>query len=388
MAFEYQPHNVVVQSSGRTYYVDPTIGNDGNAGTLSSPFASLIKGVSVLGAGDTLLVKNGVYTPWQGSTKNLYISKQGTASNYVVIAAYPGHRPVIRVNTNNGVEIMNSAFLEFRGFEITGAGGNGLSLFGWANSFVRIVDNIVHDVSNHGIAVANADHVLVLRNKVWRVTGRSWDAGIIVTSPKDIASPKDSSGYGIVVAENEVFGNRNWAGGEGVMLSWSNGYGKETLVANNVLHNNGGRGVFANRYNRALILHNTLSGNNQEPSVAGGNGEVTLLLSDACQVFANVLDARTSAYGMASHRFGQPYISQVGNNLIHGYRTAAVLADGLTVDPANVEGDPLLDANFFKPLSPASPAVDAALAIRVAVDRDHVARPKGSAADLGAFESF
>src|ERR1035437_9778346 len=56
---------------GATYYISPT-GNDNNSGTQAQPWATYPQAVSVVVAGDTVLVQSGIYSAaananWYGS---------------------------------------------------------------------------------------------------------------------------------------------------------------------------------------------------------------------------------------------------------------------------------------------------------------------------------
>lgn len=71
---DYMLHNRFAQTgTGAIYFVDNNhpSSSDINPGTADSPFKTLQRGVNVLSAGDTLLVKNGYYTPTADLYKNL-----------------------------------------------------------------------------------------------------------------------------------------------------------------------------------------------------------------------------------------------------------------------------------------------------------------------------
>ncbi|MHC4439822.1 MAG: DUF1565 domain-containing protein, partial [Planctomycetota bacterium] len=71
---------------GTTYFVDANNPNarDTNPGTESQPFKTIGKATPLLQAGDTLLIRAGVYR------ESVTLSKSGTASNPITIMAYPG----------------------------------------------------------------------------------------------------------------------------------------------------------------------------------------------------------------------------------------------------------------------------------------------------------
>jgi hypothetical protein len=78
------------------YYVD-TKDSDSNPGTLASPFASLQKGVSAAGAGDTVYIRGGTYKIVNDATDaaGVTFSKSGTSdSKRIQYFAYMGELPI------------------------------------------------------------------------------------------------------------------------------------------------------------------------------------------------------------------------------------------------------------------------------------------------------
>jgi hypothetical protein len=136
------------------YYVS-TSGNDANAGTLASPFRTIQHAASVAVAGDTVLVRGGVYNelvspPHSGS------ATQG----YIVFSAYPGE-----VATIDGtglaipggqwglVTLAGRSYVVVQGFELrnyttarTRSVPVGIYVYG-AGSNLQIVNNHIHDIT-------------------------------------------------------------------------------------------------------------------------------------------------------------------------------------------------------------------------------------------------
>ena len=67
-------------SLGINYYVAPT-GNDSNTGTSSSPFLTIQKAADTANAGDSVIVRDGVYTT--AGTYLVYLTKSGTSIGYI-----------------------------------------------------------------------------------------------------------------------------------------------------------------------------------------------------------------------------------------------------------------------------------------------------------------
>lgn len=120
--------------ANNVYYV-ATDGNDSNAGTIDSPFASLDKAHAMLGAGDTVYFRGGTYDVanrfMKTSVSNaydvvFYLDKSGSASSgHIVYAGYPGERPVFDfsgVSSTRRVSAfyLHGSYIHLKNFEIVG----------------------------------------------------------------------------------------------------------------------------------------------------------------------------------------------------------------------------------------------------------------------------
>src|SRR5262249_19151436 len=70
-------------AQGNTYWVSTT-GNDNNAGSSTSPFATINKGVAMAGPGDIVYIEPGTYD------ESLFITKSGLAGKPIIISCAPG----------------------------------------------------------------------------------------------------------------------------------------------------------------------------------------------------------------------------------------------------------------------------------------------------------
>lgn len=77
---------------GATYYV-ATNGSDTNNGGVNTPFATFNKAVSVMSAGDTCIIKGGVYE------QELIVDKNGTSNNYLTFKAADGEKVEIKATS-------------------------------------------------------------------------------------------------------------------------------------------------------------------------------------------------------------------------------------------------------------------------------------------------
>lgn len=110
-------------------------GLDINSGTISAPFKTITKAVSVMTAGDTVFVRGGTYP----LSTTISISKKGSASVRYYLLAYPGERPLLdfsgmAFSSSNRAFNFNGWYWTVRGLDIKGAGDNGMNLSGSYNT--------------------------------------------------------------------------------------------------------------------------------------------------------------------------------------------------------------------------------------------------------------
>jgi len=95
------------------YYVS-TSGNDGNSGTIINPFRTIDHAVDQCGGGDTVYVRNGIYT------EGITISNSGTENGYNTLTNYHDESPTIKRSNiyNHGISVSANYWI-IDGFEIT-----------------------------------------------------------------------------------------------------------------------------------------------------------------------------------------------------------------------------------------------------------------------------
>src|SRR5262249_36936628 len=110
------PHPAVAA----TYYV-ATNGNDSNPGTISSPYRTIIKGLSVMRAGDTLYIRVGVYADAPGASNAL---TTGTScAGAPIVRSYPGETAELK---SFGWNAVNKQYIILDGLVLNGSTGEGL----------------------------------------------------------------------------------------------------------------------------------------------------------------------------------------------------------------------------------------------------------------------
>lgn len=407
-----QPENAG-GGSGQTYYLNAVDGNDSNGGTSeAAAWASFSRALTKVTPGDTVLIMNGDYyermePPW----KNWQISSQGAEDEYITFRNYPGHTPTFWVDSWNGIELNNAAYLELDGLEIRGLPnpvqiiglpenhpvrksmadvavpgnekwfGNGISVAN-VNRFIRIRNCHIHGVGGNGIGMGGINILLIEDNLVWGNSHRS-DAGnsgisVVNMKPLDIV-PEN---YGVVIRGNVSHSNRNMMGfkfygdgtritdGNGIILDWMKNYPYSVLVANNIAFNNGGRGVHAYETSNVDVIHNTTYYNNGTPSGVSAmtnDGEFNATGPNLNVNFHNnIAVARPGRKAFSRGGTGSLSAAEVGE-VTHNLWVSPVAPSAWPTDSLvqgdNLEADPLFYSASVYPwladfrLSPASPAI-------------------------------
>ena len=120
--------------NGKTLYVS-TAGADTNVGTIDLPFKNISKALTAsIVAGDTILVRGGVYT--LNATITINTNPSGKQDTLCHLYAYPGERPVLDFSSQSigsrGIQVKGK-YWHIRGFDIVGAGDNGMYITGAFN---------------------------------------------------------------------------------------------------------------------------------------------------------------------------------------------------------------------------------------------------------------
>ena len=227
----------------RTLYVSAT-GNDTDPGTATAPFKTFSKALSLMAAGDTLLIYGGTYT------QQLNVSKSGTSSAPITIKAVSGQKvildggnvrdaPVFIPSTRSYVNLSGltckrwlstcvlaqGSHLTISRFDVYEAKKFGIRVTG---QFVTVEYSLVHDNVLENLGGAN--------------TTGGWGAGL-----------RSAQGNGNnIFRYNEVF--HNW--GEGIIVG---SYG--TQVYGNKAYDNYSKNIYVgNTYNVDVyqnITHST-----------------------------------------------------------------------------------------------------------------------------------
>ncbi len=428
------PVPLEVNIGGKVRYVSPS-GSDNNDGlSEAKPFLNIQSAVNLSEPGDTVLVMDGTYSQTEYPEGDVVtIMKSGRADAWIALMAYPGHKPKLKSINWQGIKV-EASYILVQGFTIEGdrdsvtleyamsqmsntnnptTGNTGISIAAlWPDLVVKphhviIRGNTIYKCSGGGIGTGNADYVTIEDNVVWGNAYYSPYAASGISTYQNWNSD-DSTGYKMIIRRNVVYDNMNLipfyqsdpdpakrtiTDGNGIIVddsrSTQNGsaqgaYKGRTLIENNIVFNNGARGIHAYLSDHVDILNNTTYHNSFQDQA--GDGEVTVFDSGDVRVFNNIIVARSDRNSLARYAtLQQDSDSQIvkRNMVFGGLKFQADPAqnligiDPLITDPGNQNFRPVTD-------SPAIDAGDSSLSAKE--DFDRTPRPLGQGVDLGAFE--
>lgn len=403
------------------YYVSGS-GNDGNDGlSTKSAFRNIQTAANLTKPGDTVYVMNGTYS-------EVNINNSGAENAWITYTAYTGHKPKITTKTWDAMIVQGASYIVIEKFEVEGNNrnftaeqaktqthrwndpemvGNGISISPpWVDDgkqlwerqkphHIIVRNNVVHDFGGHGINSRSADYITYENNVVYN---NGWYSPHSTSGMSNYQSWNSdrNTGYKMIYRGNIIHNNRNYvpwvtAGtivdGNGILIDDSRNtqhssglgaYQGRTLIENNVVYNNGGRGINVYSSDHIDVLNNTTYTNSQSPEIK--DGEITALEASDVRVFNNIMYAKT---GLPANAIYNVENVTYDYNLI--YNAREVLGGGehnlIGRDPLFI--DPL-KGNFA--LKPGSPAIDTGTAqLKATKDIANIQRP-GSGVDIGAYE--
>ena len=413
------------------YYV-ATWGNDANPGTQAAPWATLQHAVQSIAPGDTIYVRAGTYVGCRITNLNSGSGQPGapkTLRSYpseTVLLNAPG--PVNKQNSTVEVEGVDGVELTdwvIEGFEVTGASFAGIDVRVGRRHVVR--DNYSHHNGTIGIFTAFAYYPTIEYNECSYSTDQH---GIYASNSGDYATIVGNLCHHNGRSGIQLNGDRRYTPGDGVMsfntiednIVWENCIGSggggalnfdgmsDSIVRNNLLYSNHLMGITlyaidaAEGSSRNKVYNNTIvmaagsytvihvpSSKGSRPNPTGNvvknNVIYTPDTTDMCIMVwgTTALASAGSDYNSTTNVFsvngGKTKITLVQWRT-YGFDSHSFISTptALFVDPAN--------GNYH--LKSGSPAANAGtnLAPDVTDDLAGVARPQGTAYDMGCYEDW
>lgn len=305
-----------------TYYV-ATTGNDNNAGTSGSPFATITHAATRCVAGDTVLVNDGTYHLSQASYTN------GTAGNPITYRAVNQGQAKI-VGTTDEPWYNQGNYVIIDGFDITNGVSNGIHGINNYGNNVTIQNCVIHDilltscpsVGGAGIFTGGYNggteqsNVNILNNIIYNIGPTSTCTivhGIYQTCSGGIIANNiiyGICGYGIhlwhAATDQVVTNNLIFAGRYGGILIGNDGtnpwatINNNTIVANNIFYNNTSYSIreFGNTGTNNRYINNAVFGSTNGILLLTGQSPVGTVTADPA--FVNYQADGTGDYHLSS----------------------------------------------------------------------------------------
>lgn len=264
-----------------TYYLSPAGSDSTGSGTLASPWRSIGKANSVVGAGDTVQLRDGGYGAVGFTTT---ISAAGTSSAKIIWQTYPGDARA-RLLGKYRVTGPNNRFtrvvIDGPTGDVSGNGCNGNSvLMDIGATGVEVDHSEIKDSLGHaGLFMSNAVATGILVHHNWIHDNGCFSDPTFANNDHGIYW---SAGSGR--AENNLVED-NYA--RGIQLYHSSSGPDSVVVANNTVVNNGRAGIQLDGATNSVVANNIVDGNGSSNNTPGiyclagsGNSAVSNLLYD------------------------------------------------------------------------------------------------------------
>ncbi|HVF98175.1 MAG TPA: choice-of-anchor Q domain-containing protein [Flavisolibacter sp.] len=425
------------------YYVDAVNGNNASNGlTPATAFQTLAKvsyTATMLHPGDVVYIRNGTYGTTDLANINsqfavLAITQSGVDGNPITFKAYPGESPLIQFNNWHGI-YLQAAYIVIDGIRVRGNAsvvdptaalnqpsgcndpsgtvqakfnGNGITFDATGTTLchhITVRNCEVWECCGLGIGGTKPDYITIESNKVY---GNAWysrygTSGISLLHLTDYDG--NTSTYRNIIRNNIVYDNemkvpwyngscRGFTDGNGIIIDDANNgqsggsgirYAGKTLVENNIVYSNGGRGIHVFVTDNVTVLNNTAYQNNKTPVIS--DGEITIMSTATSQatgnrVYNNILFARAGK--RISSVTNQASFSEDYNIMYNSSSFGYFNAHDIYADPRFVHA-----ALFNFQLQSTSPAINTgtnAAGLFSATDIVGVVRPQGTLPDMGAYE--
>lgn len=338
-------------------YVSPT-GSDSNPGTQARPVKTITRADALASAGSTVHVAAGTYYVSAPSLSNAGIvtRKSGTSSARIRFVSDVKWGAKIVVSGTGITWDSRGSYVDIDGFQITGSGRHGLLASG---AYLTFKNNYIHDLTvsggcngSGGAAIDTygpVGNVLIDRNVVRNIGYRYIGAcntiqGIYIANANNVVTNNIVSGVAMA-------GIQQWHGATA-----------STIVNNTSFHNKIG-----------ILL---------------GQGDAGTTTGSANNYVANNIVYDNVAYGViemgkmgGNNRYANNLVARSGTS----WKVKGSVSGSISSDPlfrnylANGTGD-------YRVYS-SSPAIDRGTSTKApAIDFAGVARPRGAAVDVGAYE--
>jgi hypothetical protein len=421
-----------VKITGVVRFVSSSGSSSNDGLSEAKPLLTMQSAADVSDPGDTILVMNGTYSNPDQFDNVVTMNRSGTANAWIALMAYPGQKPKIQARNWQGISVQASYIL-VEGFEVEGnrdqitleyataeknnngnplTSGNCIGVSERYNTailshHVIIRKNTVSKCPGGGIYTVQADYVTFEDNIVWGNSYYSPYATSGISFYQNWNSD-DTTGYKMIARRNIVYGNQNKipfyasnpdpakrtiTDGNGIIIDDSRNtqnnsklgiYKGRTLVENNIVFENGARGLHVYSSDHVDMVNNTSYHNSFQPETP--EGEASTIEASDVRVFNNILVPRSDRVSITRYSVvSAERATQVfERNMVFGGTgfDADKTKNLIGIDPKFVD----FAAKNFR-LQTDSPAIDAGdSSLSAKDDIEGKSRPLGAGSDLGAYE--
>jgi hypothetical protein len=305
---------ITASSFATNYYVSPA-GSPTNSGLSVTLAKDNIEDAAQLTMpGDTVYILNGTYTKADSNDNVVNIYHSGTAGHWITYRAYPGHKPLIRSRNWCGINVQGADYIVIDGMTIIGysdsvtlayaqsqklntnnpiTSGNGIFCAPeYSNQtnkphHVTIRNCHVSKCPGGGIGTMQADYIHIENNVVTECCYYApyGNSAISIYQNWNSDSTTGTKNY---ITGNTCYRNENYipfyvAGvitdGNGIIVDDSRNtqnssalgvYVGKTYITNNIVYDNGARGIHCYSSDHVIIANNTSYHNCQSPSTQEG----------------------------------------------------------------------------------------------------------------------
>ena len=430
--------NYIAPTSAATYYVSGSGSDSADGLTIATAFLTLQHAASMTQPGDTVYVMNGTYINSCPSCDVLDITISGTAGNWITYKAYPGQTPIISFNGWEGIFFEpTAAYIEVNGFTVIGNNANVTLAAALAQSttnpdpafngncitsdgrmgtatvrpnHIRILNNIISECGGGGVGTAWSDYVTISGNTIYNSAWYSIYGASAISTWENWDSD-NSTGYKMIINGNRIYGNEELVpvfdnnppmitDGEAIIIDSTRNsaynptndplppYTGRTLIANNVIYNNGSSAIEVFESDHVDVVNNSSYQNVTNPPLSG-RGEMNLNQTSDVNVIDNIFYSATGQNPVASVPKTTSSVTLNYNLYYNGSITGDIptgpndlTANPLYVDPA--DANPL---SVLLTLSPGSPALGSGTSnLAPATDFAGNPRPGPNGSDRGAYQ--
>lgn len=402
------------------YYVSGT-GFDANNGlSPEKAFRNIQRAADVTNPGDTVYLMDGVYKKDEPTRNIVNITRSGKPDAWITYQAFPGHRPELKSKNWNAILIDGASYIIIDGLSLNGGSdgvnmeyalsqkdhlknpetsGNGIEVAekgGQKPHHITISRCKIYNFCGGGIRTRHADYVTIEDSTIRENAFYSPYGSSGISSYQNWNSDENNIGYKMIVRRNIIHHNlnmvsalavKNIIGGNGIIIedlrnsqnsSSQENYRGRTLVENNIIYCNGGRGVYVFQSDGVDIVNNTFYQNSQHPKIS--DGEICVMSSGDVKVYNNIIYALKDR---PANTIQDATDTVFDYNLVFNGKLSGKAGH-------NIIGENPLFVNekrhgFY--LKDGSPAIDAGTKLlKSATDIRGLERPQGRAVDAGAYE--